>query len=85
MTTSPNIEKHIQSLEEARHKGEDVFLDTLARCAKDKGMVALAQQTGLDRSNLYRSLRAGSKPRYMTIHKILSALGIEQKLVSKRE
>lgn len=55
----------------------DVFLAAVADVAKARGMAKLAQDTGLARESLYKALRPGSKPRYDTIRKILSALNVK--------
>ena len=55
----------------------DVFLAAVADVAKARGMAKRAQDTGLARESLYKALRPGSKPRYDTIRKILSALNVK--------
>lgn len=72
----------IAYLENAKTEGDDVFLTALATVARAKGMTDLAQKTGLNRESLYKALKAGSKPRYETIEKILTGLGIKLQLVS---
>ena len=44
--------------------------------ARARGMSAVAEQTGLSRENLYRSLGGEAKPEFATILKVLHALGI---------
>lgn len=75
--------QNIQKLNTAKDEGEDVFLETLADCAKEIGIKKISQETKLNRENLYRSLKAGTKPRYGTIRKILSACGVDITLVHK--
>lgn len=71
----------IAYLENAKTEGDDTFLEALATVARAKGMADLAQKTGLNRESLYKTLRAGAKPRYETIEKILAGLGIKSQLV----
>lgn len=54
----------------------DVFLAALADVAKARGMAKLAQDAGLSRESLYKTLSPGAKPRFETIMKISKALGV---------
>jgi probable addiction module antidote protein len=60
----------------------DVFLRALNDAAKAHGMSQLARDTGMGRESLYKALAPGAKPRYDTVLKVLSALGV--KLVAQR-
>lgn len=55
----------------------DVFLAAIGDVAKARGMSAIAEQTGLGRESLYKALAPGAKPRYDTILKVLSSLGVK--------
>ncbi len=44
--------------------------------AKARGMGEIAQQTGLSRESLYRSLSSDGRPRFETVHQVLNALGL---------
>lgn len=55
----------------------DVFLAALAEVAKARGIANLAEQSGLGRESLYKTLAPGSKPRYDTICKLIDALGVK--------
>jgi probable addiction module antidote protein len=59
----------------------DMFLRAVADVARARGMTKLAQDSGLGRESLYKALRPGSKPRYETMSKILSALNVKIKAV----
>ncbi len=72
----------INYLQLAKAEGEANFLEALAIVAKERGISQLSNEAGLNRENLYRSLKAGAKPRYTTIEKVLLALGIDSKLIS---
>jgi len=61
----------------------DTFLHALSHVAKAKGMAQIAKDSGLSRESLYKSLREGSHPRYETIQKILSALGVTLTVTAK--
>ncbi len=66
----------LAKLKQAEEQGNDVFYQVLGDMAKAQGMSHLAASTGLDRTNLYRSLRHGAHPRHDTIKKVLQGLGI---------
>lgn len=55
----------------------DMFLSALGDVAKACGMKQVAETTGLSRESLYKSLRAGANPGYLTISKIMGALGVD--------
>lgn len=55
----------------------DLLLLALKDIARAHGMTKLARDTGLTREALYRSLEQGSKPRFDTIQRIITALGIQ--------
>ena len=59
----------------------DMFLWAVADVARARGMTKLAQDSGLGRESLYKALRPGSKPRYETVSKILTALNVKIKAV----
>ncbi len=58
-----------------------MFLRAVADVARARGMSKLAQDSGLGRESLYKALRPGSKPRYETVSKILTALNVKIKAV----
>ncbi len=73
----------VHYLDHAQSQGTDDFLEALSEAAKAKGMEHVAEHAGLNRISLYKSLRAGSKPRYETIGKVLDSLGISIQLTLK--
>lgn len=52
------------------------IIEALGEIARARGMMKLAEETGLSRESLYRTLRPGSKPRFDTIFRITKALGL---------
>ncbi len=44
--------------------------------ARARGMSAVAEQSGLTREALYKALRPSSQPRFDTINRVCSALGM---------
>jgi len=60
------------------------FLRALSHVAKARGMTQIAKDSGLGRESLYKALREGSKLRYETVQKILSALGVQLTVTHKK-
>lgn len=54
----------------------DVII-AIGHIAKSIGMKKIAEETGLSRPSLYKSLSEGSKPQFETIMKVLRAIGGE--------
>lgn len=54
----------------------DELLRALGHVARARGMSRIAQESGLGRASLYKTLAPGAKPRFDTILKILLAMGI---------
>jgi probable addiction module antidote protein len=55
----------------------ELFLRALQEVAKARGMSQLAKDAGLNRESLYKALAPGAKPRYDTILKLISVLGVK--------
>ena len=53
-----------------------LLLAAIGDIAKAKGMSKIASDSGLGRESLYKALNSQAKPRFETILKVLSALGI---------
>ncbi len=44
--------------------------------ARTRGMTRIARETGLSRESLYRALSAGGNPEFVTVLRIMEALGL---------
>ena len=55
----------------------DAFIQALGTIARARSMTKIAETTGLSRESLYKALSADAKPRYETISKVVSALGLK--------
>jgi len=55
----------------------DIFLMAVRNVARARGMTQLAKDTGLGRESLYKALSPGAKPRYDTVLKLVTALGVK--------
>ncbi|KXU39074.1 addiction module antitoxin [Ventosimonas gracilis] len=54
----------------------DAFLLALGNVAKARGIAQLAEAAGVGRQSLYKTLASGAQPRYATVLKLISALGL---------
>lgn len=64
-------------LEDALASGDiGVFTDALGVLARAKGMSQLARDTGLSRTALYRSLSENGRPEFLTVVKVMKAVGV---------
>ena len=62
----------------------DAFLIAVRDVAKARGISAVAESAGLGRESLYKALKPGAKPRFDTIRRLLSALGVKFDIVPPR-
>ncbi|WP_411833273.1 addiction module antidote protein [Pseudoxanthomonas mexicana] len=53
------------------------FQDALNVVARARGMSEIAKASGLGRENLYNALRSDAHPRFDTIQRVVSALGVK--------
>ena len=58
-----------------------LLASALGDIARARGMAQIAADSGLGREALYKALRAGAQPRFDTIARVCSALGV--KLVAR--
>ncbi|PVM90577.1 addiction module antidote protein [Caulobacter endophyticus] len=64
-------------LDEALATGDAAFIaDALGVLARAKGMTEVAEAAGLGRQSLYKALAAEGNPRFDTVLKVVSALGL---------
>lgn len=55
----------------------------LGTIARARGMTQIAKDSGLGREALYKALRPGAHPRFDTINRVCSALGVQLMAVPK--
>ena len=53
-----------------------LIMATLGDIARARRMAVVAQETGLGRESLYKSLSADGNPEFATVLKVVSALGL---------
>ena len=54
----------------------DVFLAAVRDVAKARGIAQVALSAGVGRESLYKTLKPGAQPRFETVRRLLSALGV---------
>lgn len=60
----------------------ELLLSAIGDVAKARGMGQIASASGLGRESLYKALSPGAKPRFETIVKVLSSLGVQLHLAA---
>ncbi len=67
-------------LEEAFDDGDPALITySLGVAARAKGMSGLSRKTGISRQTLYRALSNEGNPEFVTVLKVLDALGLKLK------
>ena len=80
--------KHLKTEEDIAHYLEAVFEDgvpaliahALGIVARAKGMSKIARAAGLGRESLYKALSPDGNPEFMTVLKVMRALGLKLKV-----
>lgn len=75
LTTPESISEYLSAaLDE---DNPELFLLALGDVARSSGFSTIAAASGLGRESLYKSVSPGKKPRFETIARILSTLGVQ--------
>jgi probable addiction module antidote protein len=61
----------------AEDEDPNVLLLALCDAAKARGMMEVAKAAGLNRESLYKALKPGAHPRFVTVQAVLRALGVK--------
>lgn len=75
--------QHVETEEDIREyllaffeeDGAQGFIDALGHVARKKGMTEIARAAGVSRQNLYRTLTPDGNPNFITVNKVIEALG----------
>ncbi len=59
----------------------DAFLVAVRDVAKAQGISKVAENAGLGRESLYKALKPGAQPRFDTVRRLISALGVRLDVV----
>ena len=74
LTTDEALAEYISA---ALETGDPEFIaDSLGIVARAKGMAKVARQAGLGRESLYKALCADGNPEFVTVLKVVEALGL---------
>ena len=77
--TEEEIQEYLSVLLE--EEGADVFIAALGVLAKKQGMTEVSRKSGVNRQNLYRTLKEGGNPNFSTVHKVVESLGCKLAVV----
>ncbi len=55
----------------------EAFLMAVGDVAKARGIANIAENAGLGRESLYKTLKPGAQPRFDTVRRLLGALGVK--------
>ena len=88
-TKSFDIAEHLNTPEEIRTFLQEVaatgdesdFIHALSTAARAKGMTEVAEEAGVTRASLYKSLSRDGNPNFTTISKVTKALGCKLAVV----
>ena len=82
--THINSEKDIAAYLDAAFEDGDpsVIAAVLGDIARSKGMAKIAKKAGLGRESLYKALSKDGNPGFLTIVKVVQALGYKLKLAA---
>jgi probable addiction module antidote protein len=61
----------------------ETLFDVLGAIARSEGMAKIAQETGLNRESLYKSLSRDGNPSFATIAKVIDVLGYKIEIRQK--
>lgn len=76
----------IHGLDRALENGDaKEFIERLGKIARERGMTRVAQETGLARESLYRSLSARGNPEFATVLKAVDAAGLRLVTAKKHD
>ena len=72
-------------LRTALEDSQEAFLTALRNVAEARGMSTVAEETGLNRESLYRTLSSEGNPTLNTLSAVLDALGLRMAIAEKRD
>jgi len=78
LTDEETIAEYLNAVIAEGDKG--LLLSAIGDIAKARGMKQIAEESGLGRESLYKALAPGAKPRFETVIKVLSVLGVDLSL-----
>lgn len=78
LDTPADIENYLDAVMEdaVEHGDTSLIAAALGDIARSKGVAAIAEETGLSRESLYRTLSEAGNPTLATLSNVLNALGL---------
>jgi probable addiction module antidote protein len=74
LTSKEAIAAYLTDILEANDAG--LLASALGDIARARGMASIAESAGITREALYKALRPGSAPRFDTVNRVCTALGV---------
>jgi len=68
----------------AEDENPGVLLSAISEVARARGIARVAEEAGLGRESLYKTLAPGAHPRFETVSAILRALGVRLAFEARR-
>ncbi len=62
----------------------NAFLAAVNDVAKARGIAGISTESGLGRESLYKALKAGAKPRFETVRRVLEAMGVGLEVIAQQ-
>ena len=78
LTSKEEIKRFLE--EAAQEEDAEHFAYAVGIAMRAYGMQKVADKTGLNRGNLYRTFRKGGNPGYITMSRVLEAMGVTIKI-----
>lgn len=72
-------------LGDALREGPEAFKRALGHAARSQGMSAIAKEAGVTRAGLYKALDVEGNPSFVTVFKVVKALGLRLEPVAEKK
>jgi probable addiction module antidote protein len=82
--TPEDIADYLEAVFETYDGDYRLLIKALGTVARARGMQRVANETGLQRQGLYKSLSEGGNPSFETVLKVMDAVGVELKPALKQ-
>ena len=66
------------------NRDPDIFLAAVRDVAKARGVANIASLAGVGRESLYKTFKPGAQPRFDTVRRLLSALGVKLEVIASQ-
>ena len=66
------------------NRDPDIFLAAVRDVAKARGVANIASLAGVGRESLYKTFKPGAQPRFDTVRRLLSVLGVKLEVIASQ-